>query len=478
MGRAKTRVVSRSPGHRRHSRPPSGLRGGRQENRDVERLHGARVPAQTVGAAVEVVTGARHEATAVTVDPRIRAAAPRGSRDRDGNRGRDNDRDQRDPKVVTTTATAATTVGAGIGTVGVTVARRAHDDNRDENGPRGGGDNRYGRDNRGGGNRGGGQTVWPSQWESAAEQPGPPTPRRSFRGHVCAGNQRERLPYSPVDPDAVIKELDPSVRRELSSLPGSLAEKVAGHLAMTARLLDDEPELAFEHARTAHDLAPRIVAVREALAAAAYKAGDYRTAIREARTVRRMAGDESWLPMIADCERGLGRPERALDLLTEVDLSVLPDPSSPCLMVLSGARGDLGQYEAALAVLWTTTCCEAGSRACGRRDCAWRTRMCSLNSVGPKRPRSRVILAAASDPEGLSSTGTRLADVDDLEVIDLDELAPDEPVDLDADERAPDDRQTGGPDHSGDQDSGVRERAEAADAESPDLTSGSGTETA
>ncbi len=281
-----------------------------------------------------------------------------------------------------------------------------------------------------------------------------------------------------VDPDAVIKELDPSVRRELSSLPGTLAEKVAGHLTMTARLLDDEPELAFEHARTAHDLAPRIVAVREALAAAAYKAGDYRTAIREARTVRRMAGDESWLPMIADCERGLGRPERALDLLTEVDLSALPDPiRAECLMVLSGARGDLGQYEAALAVL-------DNDLLRSRVKSVWSARLRLayadvLAQLGRTEEAEKwVILAAASDPEGLSGAGTRLADVDDLEVIDLGELAPDEPVDLDADERAPDDQQTGGPDHSGDQDSGLRERAEAADAESPDLTSGPGTETA
>ncbi len=155
----------------------------------------------------------------------------------------------------------------------------------------------------------------------------------------------------PVDEDAVIAALDPTVRRELSSLPGTLAEKVAGHLIMAARLLDEDPELARKHAVTAHDLAPRIVAVREALAIASYRDGDYRTAIREARTVRRMAGDDSWLPVIADCERGLGRPDRALDVLAESDLSALSEGlRAECLIVQAGARIDLEQQEAAIAV--------------------------------------------------------------------------------------------------------------------------------
>ncbi len=192
--------------------------------------------------------------------------------------------------------------------------------------------------------------------------------RRNDRGRGPRGSGRDRpgsapeIKYGerggqgsvtgpPVDEDAVIAALDPTVRRELSSLPGTLAEKVAGHLIMAARLLDDDPELARRHAATAHDLAPRIVAVREALAISAYRDGDYRTAIREARTVRRMAGDDSWLPVIADCERGLGRSDRALDVLAESDLGSLPDGlRAECLIVRAGARVDLDQAEAAIAV--------------------------------------------------------------------------------------------------------------------------------
>lgn len=228
-----------------------------------------------------------------------------------------------------------------------------------------------------------------------------------------------------VDRDAVITELDHSVRRELSSLPGTLAEKVAGHLVMTGRLLDDDPTLALAHARTAHDLAPRIVAVREALAVASYHGGDYRTALREARTVRRMSGDDSWLPMVADCERGLGRPDKALDLIGETDLSRLSDEiRAECLMVVSGARGDLGQRDAAVAVL-------DNDLLRSRRKSIWSARYRlaysdALAAVGRKDEAQRwLALAAASDPTGDSGATARFAGADDVQLVDLMDAAPD-----------------------------------------------------
>lgn len=253
----------------------------------------------------------------------------------------------------------------------------------------------------------------------------PPREDRSEGTYVPATSGRGSAHGPEVAPDAVIKELDFSVRKELSSLPGTLAEKVAGHLVMAGRLLDEDSELAFAHARTAHDLAPRIVAVREALAAAAYGAGDYKTAMREARTVRRMAGDDSWLPMIADCERGLGRPERALDLLNEVDLTALPDPiQAECLMVLSGARRDLDQLPAAVAVL------ESDLLRSGTKS-VWSARLrlaysdVLAESGRTEEARRWLLLAAASDPEGTSGAGERLAEIDDIQVLDVmaDELS-------------------------------------------------------
>jgi tetratricopeptide (TPR) repeat protein len=65
-----------------------------------------------------------------------------------------------------------------------------------------------------------------------------------------------------------------------------------------------------------------------------------------------MTGSPALVPMMADCKRGLGRPERAIELLREIDLrQVDSDVRVEALLVLAGARADLDQVDAALVVL-------------------------------------------------------------------------------------------------------------------------------
>ncbi|MGC5166003.1 hypothetical protein [Luteimicrobium sp. DT211] len=121
---------------------------------------------------------------------------------------------------------------------------------------------------------------------------------------------------------------------------------------MTGRLLDTDPELAYEHAQAAVRRAGRIDVVREAAGIAAYRLGHYAEALRELRTVRRLNGSSEHLPLMADAERGLGRPERALDLARSPEAETLDAQGRTELaLVVAGARVDLGQAEAALAVL-------------------------------------------------------------------------------------------------------------------------------
>ena len=150
--------------------------------------------------------------------------------------------------------------------------------------------------------------------------------------------------------------------------------------------------------------------------------------------MRRMSGDESWLPMIADCERGLGRPERALDLLAETDLGKLPEPiRAECLMVLSGARQDMGQKEAALAVLDTDL-------LRSRVKSVWSARLRlayadALEALGRTDEAARwLALASASDPEGTSGAGERLAQDDGVELVDLADVGIDPDAGIDAPE--------------------------------------------
>jgi tetratricopeptide (TPR) repeat protein len=146
--------------------------------------------------------------------------------------------------------------------------------------------------------------------------------------------------------------LDRTVRAELRGLSKPTAEIVAGHLIMAAEYLESDPHRALAHARAARSRASRVAAVREAVGIAAYHAQEWAEALTELRTARRISGDPHTLPLLADVERALGRPQRALALLNDPDARRLDaETRAELLIVVAGARRDLGQLDAALAVL-------------------------------------------------------------------------------------------------------------------------------
>ena len=157
----------------------------------------------------------------------------------------------------------------------------------------------------------------------------------------------------PIVPDSVqASALPQDVRNELKTLSGETQEFVARHLAMTAQLIEEDPELAHQHAISASRRGGRIGIVRETLAITAYATGDFALALRELRTYRRITGRDDQLPMMVDCERGLGRPDKALELARSVPRGTLPVGVQVELAIaMSGARLDLGQLDAALREL-------------------------------------------------------------------------------------------------------------------------------
>ncbi|WP_354002836.1 hypothetical protein [Microbacterium elymi] len=90
------------------------------------------------------------------------------------------------------------------------------------------------------------------------------------------------------------------------------------------KLIDDDPALAHEHALAASRHAGRIPVARETVAITAYALGDYALALRELRTYRRLSGREDQIALMVDSERGVGRPERALEVGRSVERSTLP----------------------------------------------------------------------------------------------------------------------------------------------------------
>ncbi|WP_082022839.1 tetratricopeptide repeat protein [Mycolicibacterium setense] len=166
------------------------------------------------------------------------------------------------------------------------------------------------------------------------------------------GDPRNDGPRLPSDVEA--RELAPDVRRELVTLDKATADFVARHLVMAGRLLDEDPDAALAHARAARSRAGRIAVVREAVGIAAYHSGDWAQALAELRAARRMGSKSALLAMIADCERGVGRPERALELARSDEAAALTGEDADELrIVTAGARSDLGQFEQALAILST-----------------------------------------------------------------------------------------------------------------------------
>jgi hypothetical protein len=173
-----------------------------------------------------------------------------------------------------------------------------------------------------------------------------------------AVREGEIRPVRPRHDDPVIsddvtpQDLPPSARNELKTLSKENAEQVARHLAMAAQLIDEDPVLAHQHALSASRRAGRIAVVRETLAITAYATGDFALALRELRTYRRISGKDDQIALIVDSERGVGRPDRALEVGRSVDRSTLDTAVRVELAIaMSGARLDLGEPERALQEL-------------------------------------------------------------------------------------------------------------------------------
>lgn len=164
---------------------------------------------------------------------------------------------------------------------------------------------------------------------------------------------RADKPKSPPVPEEITPaDLQMPIRVQLKTLSAENAEMTARHLAMVDLLIEQDPELAHQHAQAAASRAGRIAVVRETLGITAYRTGDFALALRELLTHRRMTASNDQLPLIVDSERGLGRPERALELARSVDrASLAPAVRVNLAIATSGARLDLGQNELALVEL-------------------------------------------------------------------------------------------------------------------------------
>jgi len=153
---------------------------------------------------------------------------------------------------------------------------------------------------------------------------------------------------------SVSETLPPEVLEELRSTVRPNAFNDAAHALAEAvvALADDEGEAALRSARAAKRAAPRSAAAREVLGMALYQAGGFRAARTELAAAQRISGGVDLTAVLADIERALGRPERAIDLFETVDRQRMePDTAAELLVVAASAFGDLGQPAAGAALI-------------------------------------------------------------------------------------------------------------------------------
>ena len=224
---------------------------------------------------------------------------------------------------------------------------------RDDRGRRGGqrGSREEFRGGRGAGRRSSrGHSQRAGQNQRGFGQTGPQ--RSGFREERIQNRLNEPKIPEGIDP----RELDPSVREELRSLSKDNADMVAKHLIMAATLLDENPQKALEHARAAKERAGRVAVARETNGIAAYHAGEWREAISELRAARRMSGGPGLLPVLADAERGLGRPQKAIEVANEYMPSQLdPESRVELAIIVAGAHQDMRQFDEAVLALQAET---------------------------------------------------------------------------------------------------------------------------
>ena len=242
---------------------------------------------------------------------------------------------------------------------------------------------------------------------------------RDGRSGSMLAPKKPRLP-EPAIPEGVTGfELDRAVKSQLRTLSKENAVGVGQHLVMVATFLETDIEAAQAHAETAVRRAGRVPAAREALGLVHYRKGEWAKALSEFRTARRLSGSSHLLPYMVDAERGLGRPERALDLAASPDAANLgQDERIELAIVVSGIRRDLGQYEAAAVGLQLPQL-KVGSRQPWAARLFYAYAEALLAKGDEDGARTWFGHAADADVDGATDADERLAELNGLVLTDV-----------------------------------------------------------
>ena len=214
------------------------------------------------------------------------------------------------------------------------------------------------------------------------------------------------------------------MRDELGSLSFDRAS-IVGRYLIAAELATD-PEQAYRYAQAAKQLAARVGIVREVSGVMAYNSGRWAEALTELQAGRRMTGRNDYLPLMADSERGLGRLDRALDLVHSAEAKRLPRAAQIELRIVeSGIRRDQGLADAAVLALQVPELTDGKQRP-------WSARLFyaygeALLAAGrPEAAREAFSRAVVADEDEQTDALARLDELDGITVTDLEDDEDDE----------------------------------------------------
>ena len=209
----------------------------------------------------------------------------------------------------------------------------------------------------------------------------------------------------------------------MRTLPGDLAEAVARRLVAAGAA--EDPERAYLYAQEARRLAARVGIVRETTGIAAYRAGHWAEALAELRAARRLTGRTSYLPLMADAERAMGRPDRALAIINDPGAGQLDRATEIELRIVeSGVRRDEGLPDAAVVAL-------QGPELTDGRIRPWSARLfyayadALLDAGRDQEARAWFGQAAAADTEDETDAAERCEEIDELMIDDLADVEDD-----------------------------------------------------
>ncbi|MEP7025965.1 MAG: hypothetical protein ABJB47_19640, partial [Actinomycetota bacterium] len=152
---------------------------------------------------------------------------------------------------------------------------------------------------------------------------------------------------------------------------------------------------------------------------AAYRAGEWADALAELRAARRLTGRDIYLPMMADSERALGRPDRALALITGPESRDADRATRVELKIVeSGIRRDQGLPDAAVVALQIPELTD-GKRRAGSARLYYAYADALLDAERDEEAREWFARAAAADTREETDAAERFDELDQLMFDDL-----------------------------------------------------------